>query len=255
MIMLGVSGWSYDDWIGPVYPEDLPRYRWLSYIAEQVDTVEVNVTYYRLPAAKMVQGWVERTPDDFVFSAKAHRSITHERTAPDFEAYAESVQPLTEAGKLACVLAQFPYSFHATDENRDYLLRLRDGLAELPVVIEFRNRAWVTDETFELLDELRFGYCSVDEPRLDNLMPPIARATGPLAYVRFHGRNADTWWDHDEAWQRYDYTYSSEELGEWVPKLQSLDAAVPMTLGYANNHYRGQSLAAVRELRKLLSTQ
>ncbi|HEX9796370.1 MAG TPA: DUF72 domain-containing protein [Anaerolineales bacterium] len=253
MILLGTSGWSYDDWVGTVYPPDLPKGGWLSFVAQQVDALEVNVTYYRVPGERTVAGWAERTPESFRFAVKAHRSLTHERSKPEFAAFRRGIEPLAGSGKLACVLAQFPYSFHYNQTNRDYLLGLREGLAELPVVIELRNRAWVTDDTFDLLTELQFGYCCVDEPRFDNLMPPIAKATGPVGYVRFHGRNAEKWWKHDEAWERYDYTYADEELREWVPKLRQLEEATEVTLAFANNHYRGQSLDTVRQLNRLLA--
>lgn len=252
MIRLGTSGWSYDDWVGPVYPPDLPKGGWLSFIAERVDTLEVNVTYYRVPGLRTVEGWVERTPDDFLFSVKANRSLTHERKEPDFEAFCQGIAPLVDSGKMACVLAQFPYSFHATEENRSYILRLREGMGDLPVVIEFRNRGWLGDDTFDLLEEAGFGFCGVDEPHFRNLMPPIARATAPVGYVRFHGRNYEKWWQHDHAWERYDYSYPDEELEEWVPKLRGLEAETEVTLVYANNHYRGQSLQTVEQLRMLL---
>lgn len=252
MIRLGTSGFSYDDWVGPVYPSDLPRRQWLEHYAKQFDTVELNVTYYRVPGTKTVEGWVERTPDDFVFSVKAHQSLTHDRGDPDFSGYLAGIQPLQRSGKLACVLAQFPYSFHPTEENRAYLSRLRAGLADVPLVIEFRDRGWANEQVFELLRELNFGYCAVDEPPLRGLMPPIAPASGPLGYVRLHGRNAEKWWNHQHAWERYDYSYSDEELGEWVPRILELESQADAVLVYANNHYRGQSVDAMRKLRALL---
>ncbi len=253
MIRLGTSGFSYDDWIGEVYPEDLPRRVWLEYYAERFDTVELNVTYYRIPELKTVKGWVDRSPATFTFSVKAHRSLTHERKMPDYQAFSERLAPLAEAGKLACVLAQFPHSFHPTPQNTDYLKQMRDGFMELPVVIEFRDSAWVSESTFELLRTLGLGFCCVDEPRLKGLIPPVAVVTSDIAYVRFHGRNAAQWWDHEYAWQRYDYTYSEEELQSWVPRLQELDAAAPLTLVYANNHYRGQSVDTLSKLETLLT--
>jgi uncharacterized protein YecE (DUF72 family) len=253
MIRLGTSGFSYDDWIGPVYPDGLPKWQWLGYYAERFNTVELNVSYYRIPTQKMSSGWVERTPDGFLFTLKAHKSITHERDDPDFEMFLASISPIIEAGKLACVLAQFPYSFHPTPENREYLLRLRDGFQMIPVVVEFRDHAWVSDETFEMLEEINFGFCSVDEPRIKGLMPPIAKATSDVAYVRFHGRNAEKWWQHEHAWERYDYTYSEEELEPWIARINELDAAAPLTLVYANNHYRGQSVDTLHKLESLLA--
>jgi len=254
MIRLGTSGFSYDDWVGPVYPKDLPRAQWLPFYASQFDTVELNVTYYRHADRKMASGWVQRSPEGFLFSVKAHGSLTHERSDPEVGAFRESLAPLLENGRLGCVLAQFPQSFHNTPENAEYLRTLRDNLEDLPVVVEFRNTSWMTEDALDLLRRLNFGFCCVDEPRLKGLMPPVARATGPLAYVRFHGRNAAKWWEHENAWERYDYTYSEEELREWVPRLHELDDQVPLTLVYANNHYRGQSVDALKALSRLLST-
>jgi uncharacterized protein YecE (DUF72 family) len=253
VIRLGPSGFSYDDWVGPVYPPELARKEWLNHIAGEFSTLELNVTYYRVPGTRTVEGWAERTPPDFLFSVKAHQSMTHERTSPDFAAFCEGMEPLRAHGKLACLLAQFPHSFHPTAENRAYLLRLREGLAGWPVVIEFRDRAWLTPDTFAGLEELQFGFCCVDEPALPGLMPPVVRATGPLAYVRFHGRNAKQWWDHEQAWQRYDYTYRPEDLADWIPRLRQLDSQRPLTLVYANNHYRGQSVQALRLLKQMLA--
>ena len=253
MIRLGTSGFSYDDWIGPVYPAELPKREWLAYYAREFDTLELNVTYYRVPDPRTVQGWVERTPEGFLFSVKANRELTHERKHPDFAGFTQSLAPLQESGKLACVLAQFPFSFHPGEQSREYLQALRQGLAGLPVVVEFRDRAWVQHQTFQLLRELDLGYCCVDEPQLQGLMPPVVWAGGPLGYVRFHGRNAAKWWDHQQAWERYDYSYSEEELREWIPRLQELESGVPLVLAYANNHYRGQSLQALRLLRTILA--
>jgi uncharacterized protein YecE (DUF72 family) len=252
LIRLGTSGFSYDDWIGPVYPRDMPRIQWLPYYATMFNTVELNVTYYRVPSWKVVKGWVERTPAEFLFTVKAHRSLTHEREEPDFGQFQAGITPLIEAGKLACILVQFPHSFRPNPENRDYLGTVREGLADLSLVIEFRNSDWVTEATFALLESLDLGFCCVDEPDLKGLMPSIVRATGPVAYVRFHGRNAAHWWQHEHAWERYDYTYDESELAEWIPKLRALDSAAPLTLVYANNHYRGQSVDTLRKLESLL---
>ena len=253
MIKLGTSGFSYDDWVGPVYPPDLPKRDWLAYYASRFDTVELNVTYYRLPGRRTAQAWVEKTPPGFTFAVKAYQGLTHERVEPDFPAFVEALDPLVSSDRLACVLAQFPHSFHPSPHNRSYLERLRRGLGELPAVVEFRDAAWVAPETFQQLEALHLGFCCVDEPRLEGLMPPVARATGPVAYVRLHGRNSAKWWTHEQAWERYDYSYSEEELSEWAPKIRQLEAAAPLTLVYANNHYRGQSVQTIDRLRSLLS--
>ncbi len=256
MIRIGTSGFSYKDWVGPFYPPDLGERDWLSFYAREFSTCELNFSYYRIPAVSTMARMAERTPPGFLFSVKAFQELTHERdvsrTDKTFRDFTASLQPLVDAQKFGCVLAQFPYSFHPTQENREYLLRLRDGLGGLATVVEFRNQGWLTGEMFDMLDELHLGFCCVDEPPLKGLMPPIARATGPVAYVRFHGRNASKWWQHAEAWERYDYLYSQAELKEWVPKIKALDAEAPLTFVYTNNHRRGQAAANARQLRLML---
>ncbi|HSB90887.1 MAG TPA: DUF72 domain-containing protein, partial [Anaerolineales bacterium] len=101
MIRLGTSGFSYDDWVGPFYPAELPKRDWLSFYAQQFDTVELNVTYYRVPGRKTVEGWIPKTPGGFLFSVKAPGSLTHERLEPDPAGFLEGISPLTEAGRLA----------------------------------------------------------------------------------------------------------------------------------------------------------
>ena len=252
MIRLGSSGFSYKDWVGPFYPAGLPQREWLAHYAREFDTVEINMTFYRPPATKTLAGWVERTPPGFTFAVKAFRGLTHERLSPDFAGFVQGLQPLVEAGKLACVLAQFPQSFHPTPANRDYLARLRAGLGNLPAVVEFRDAAWATAETYDQLRDLGLGFACVDEPRLKGLMLPLAVVTGPVAYVRFHGRNARQWYQHEHGWQRYNYNYTRAELKEWVPRLRGLDDAAPLTLVYFNNAWQGQGLENARVLKELL---
>lgn len=252
MIRIGTSGFSYPDWVGPFYPPGLPAREHLTFYAREFHTVELNVTYYRMPDRRTVAGWAQRTSDRFLFAVKAFGGLTHDRAAPDFAGFVAGLAPLAAAGKLGCVLAQFPHAFHPTPENRDYLKVLRDGLVDLPVVAEFRDAAWAGQETLALLRGLELGFCCVDEPRLPGLMPPLAAATGPVAYVRFHGRNAAKWYNHQEAWERYNYSYTAAELREWLPRLRQLDAAAPLTLIYFNNHYVGQAVRGARDLGQLL---
>jgi uncharacterized protein YecE (DUF72 family) len=253
-ILLGTSGFSYQDWVGPVYPKDLPKREWLSFYASEFRTNELNFSYYRIPDARTLGRMADKVPEGFLFSVKAYQGITHEREEPRplIKQFVTALAPLINAGKFACVLAQFPHSFHASPVNREYLKRMREGFDDLPVVVEFRSREWISDETFGALRSLNLGFCCVDQPHFDSLVPPVAVATGPVAYVRFHGRNYRKWWRHDEAWERYDYSYSDEELGEWVPKIRELDAEAPLTLVYMNNHWQGQAVGSARQLRMLL---
>ena len=258
-IHIGTSGFSYKDWVGPVYPHGLPKNQWLAYYARELGfrTCELNFTYYRLPEPRTLERMAAKVPEGFTFTLKATRTLTHERdksTPEEFRRFVEGVQPLVAESKLGCVLAQFPYSFHNTAQSRDHLRRLRVGIGELPVVVEFRNRQWLVDDTFGLLQELGMGFCCVDEPRLRGLIPPIARTTSSaVAYVRFHGRNAEKWWRHEEPWERYDYTYSDDELREWLPKIRDLSVDAEVVYCFANNHWEGQSVTTARQLGLLLS--
>ncbi len=254
-ILIGTSGFSYDDWVGPVYPENLPKREWLSYYAREFPTCELNFTYYRIPSPRTLDQMAAKVPAGFLFAVKAFQGITHEREnpKPQIEEFTAALAPLIEAQKFACVLVQFPHSFHANPANRAYLRSLREGFGDLPVVVEFRSHDWVNERTFEELRALNLGFCCVDEPRLKGLMPPVAVATGPVAHVRFHGRNAAKWWQHEEAWERYDYTYSDDELQEWVPKIRQLDQEAPLTLVYMNNHWQGQAVGTARQLKRLLA--
>ena len=254
MILIGTSGFSYKDWVGPYYPEKLPKKDWLAFYAREFKTCELNFTYYRLPNAQTLERMAAKVPADFVFTLKASGELTHQRTDNEaaFAQFVAALAPLIEAGKFGCVLAQFPYSFHATEANRDYLRFLREHLEDLPVVVEFRNAKWLTAENSALLRENHLGFCCVDEPRLKGLIPPVAEVTAETAYVRFHGRNAQKWWRHDEAWERYDYTYSDEELSEWVPKIKDLAGQAEKTFIFANNHWQGQAVGTARQLTMLL---
>jgi uncharacterized protein YecE (DUF72 family) len=254
MIYVGTAGFTYPDWRTTFYPRGVPQRLWLEYYAERFSTLELNTTFHGVPKPSTVTGWVERTPPHFQFSVKAHRGLTHDRVASTFvdeaAAFSAMLQPLIEAGKLACVLAQFPTSFRATALNTEYLLRLRAGLGDLPLVVEFRHASWATPTTFSQLRALRLGFVCVDEPHLPGLMPAVTERTGPVAYVRFHGRNTLNW--RKAGWQRYDYDYSDEELEGWVEPLRALDADADRTMAIFNNTPRGQALGDAHALRLML---
>ncbi|HHV06862.1 MAG TPA: DUF72 domain-containing protein [Firmicutes bacterium] len=253
MILIATSGYYYNDWNGTFYPSGLPANRRLEFYADEFPFAEINATYYRQPAPSMFERMLTATPDDFRFVVKAYKGLTHERQdSSEFLTYLTGLRPLVEAGRLICVLAQFPYSFHNTKENRDYIECLRDRLAGLPVAVEFRNRNWFQSGTFELLSRHGLAYVAVDAPRLKGLIPPLAHATTNFSYVRFHGRNAHKWYQHEHSYQRYDYTYDKKELQEWVPKLKALEEATGTVYVTFNNHYQGKAVLAARDLAELL---
>jgi len=256
MIRIGTSGYSYDDWVGPVYPPDIKKSDWLQYYTTLFDTTEINFSYYRQPNAWTLERMAAKVPAGFLFTIKAFQGLTHERAAgneAEFRTFVEALKPLIEQDKFGCVLAQFPWGFKATPANAGYLRLVREQFGDLPVVIEFRNREWLSDETFALLRAERLGFCCVDEPRFQSLMPPVAVATSAISYVRFHGRNAEKWFKHDRPEERYSYSYEPAELKEWVPKIERLQEDSSTTYVFANNHYQGQSVTTGQQLKLLLS--
>ena len=250
MIYIGTSGFQYDDWVGPYYPEELEKKEWLNYYAREFNTLEINYTYYRMPNARTLFLMAKKVPAHFLFTVKATQEMTHarERDPRVFEQFVQAIAPLREAGKFGCILAQFPNSFRATDESRDYCKWFREQLGDLPVVVEFRNKEWLTPETYELLRSDQLGFCCVDEP----FFPRVDNVTSDIAYVRFHGRNYKKWWKHDQPYERYDYTYSEDELKEWTPKIENMNHEARETFVFANNHYKGQGIQTARQLKLLL---
>ncbi len=196
----------------------------------------------------------EKTGNDFLFSIKANQEMTHRRedSAPVFEAFCRVLEPIISAEKVGCILAQFPYSFRSDRDSWDYRGLLRERLGELPVVIEFRNAQWLRSEVFDWLRHLGLGFCCVDAPQLPNLLPLLAEVTSEVGYIRLHGRNSAKWWQHEQAYERYDYSYTPQELSEWLPKIRKLDSEVEKTFVFASNHWRGQSVSTIRQLQVML---
>ncbi len=251
---IGTSGYSYSDWQGCYYPPSLKSSEMLPFYAQEFDTVEINYTFYRMPTARALEAMANKVPSGFQFTLKVHQTITHARV-PDpamFREFCQALTPLQEQGKLGCVLAQFPTSFHNHPDNRNYLKRLREQIGDIPTVVEFRHRSWVQPMVFKGLTAIGLGFCCVDQPQFEVLMPAIAVATSAIAYVRLHGRNAAKWWEHEQAHERYDYSYSKSELSEWVPKFQTLSQQAHQVYIFANNCYKSQSIDTARLVKSLL---
>ncbi len=203
MILIGTSGYSFPDWVGPFYPPGTARGKMLEHYVLHFPAVEVNATYYRIPPPTTLQAMERKTPPGFEFVVKAHHDMTHKRSLePDlYRSFARAIAPLQSAEKLSGILAQFPYAFRRTPENEAFLLDLRERLPRAPLFVEFRHKSWIRDDLFPWLEDQGFGYVSVDEPALPGLVPPIARATSPIGYVRLHGRNKENWWRPDSGTQ------------------------------------------------------
>ncbi|MBI4284871.1 MAG: DUF72 domain-containing protein [Chloroflexi bacterium] len=254
MIYLGTSGFSYDDWIGGFYPTGLPKKDWLTYYSREFDTCEINSTYYAVPGQSTLQAMMAKTGEGFLLCFKANKAMTHQRenNASTFESFKHVLEPVAAAGKLGCILAQFPNSFRFSQGSWDYLGWFREQLKGLPLVIEFRNAQWLRPEVFDWMRQHELGFCCVDEPKLPGLLPPLAEVTGQVGYVRFHGRNAAKWWHHTQAYERYNYSYSPEELAEWVPRIRQMDTLALKTFVFANNHWRAQAIGTIRQLKLML---
>lgn len=261
-VYLGTSGFSFDDWRGVVYPERLPKPQWLIYYEQQLrfTSLEINYTYYQMPSHRTMEGLLRKTSAAFRFAIKTHRSMTHDVVQRDgalvdapqaFADFLEGMRPLATSGKLGCVLAQFPYAFVNTPATRDYLARVMERLREVPLVVEFRHTSWATPQTFETLRAQGVGWCILDEPTLPRLMPWTPEVTAPIAYARFHGRNAEAWFGTSTA-DRYNYLYSAAELQELVTRIARLPAPAKTLFLYFNNCHAGSAAKNALQFRELL---
>ncbi len=262
MIKLGTSGFSFEDWVGAVYPPGLKKQDMLPYYEKELGfkCLEVNSTYYTLPSPRSMEGMVKKTSEDFEFTVKAFKGMTHEIWDKDtkalldnrevFKKFNFSMKPLVQAGRLRCVLAQFPPWFYPVKENYDYLKTFKDRTADIPVVVEFRNLAWHRDSTLEFLRNEGLGYCVVDEPRLPGLMPFNPRATSSIGYFRLHGRNPN--WFRAPVSVRYDYLYNDEELQEFLFPIQEVAGLTETTFVFFNNCHGGSAVKNATRLRDML---
>ncbi len=257
-IRIGVAGWDYPDWNGIVYPAgEAAATDRLAWIVRFVDVVEINSTFYRPAAPRTAESWVRRTAGrpDFTFTAKAHRSWTHQRKEPLIRETLDGLEPLREAGRLAAILIQFPQSFHRSPEAMDHLARLADSGSGWPLVLEVRHSSWNHEGLKEILADVGIGWCAVDQPRTGPaLLPPIPLVTAPLSYLRLHGRNTADWFREDAGRDaRYDYFYSQEEIGELAELATAMAGSSEELILIQNNHFRGKALANALQMKYRLT--
>lgn len=241
-IRLGTSGYSFRDWVGPFYPEGTRSGEMLDHYSRRFDTVEINSTYYGIPAPGVTRRMAERTPDGFRFILKLHSSMTHGRDAGDdqWSQYEAMLEPLLESGKVSCLLAQFPYSFRPSEEAVDYVLSLERRTGGIPLAVEMRHDAWYAGGFLDRISEAGMALVTVDLPRLPHLPPPVPVGGKPFAYVRFHGRNAAQWWDGGPL--RYDYKYTDDRLRSWLPVIDRLGEGSGHVFVMFNNCHFGQAV-------------
>ena len=281
-IRVGTSGWSYPagkgTWNGIFYPRQparrprgTPKFDELAFYAEHFDTVEVNSSFYRVPALPAVKKWVERTPRDFEFSLKLYQKFTHpdmfakatggdpsKLGGKDVDEFRAAIDPLADAGKLGALLAQFPASFKNEPESRGYLEWLLKAFRDYPVAVELRHRSWSEDPggLASTLGAYDAALAQIDEPKFktsirQTLLPNVKS----FYYLRLHGRNAAQWWKHDSSEDRYNYFYSADELQPFAEAARVASREVKKAYLYANNHFSAKSVANAAILKTQLGQE
>ncbi|HXW47537.1 MAG TPA: DUF72 domain-containing protein [Streptosporangiaceae bacterium] len=287
-IRVGTASWTDRTLIdsGWYPPEADNPARRLRYYAERFPLVEVDATYYALPAEQTAASWAARTPAEFTFNVKAFSLFTQHPTRVgalpvDLRPAAEqagkdpfylrqvdaavadeawnrflgALDPLRQAGKLGAILLQFPQWFPISRANKDYILSCARRVAPDRVCVEFRNRTWMTpenqEETLRFLSEHDLPYVCVDMPQgYPSSIPPVVAATADLAVVRMHG-HSDKWTSRD-IHERFGYRYGEPELAEWADKVRSLAERAGTTDVLFNNCYRDNAQVNAKQLADLL---
>jgi uncharacterized protein YecE (DUF72 family) len=257
-IRVGTCSWADESLSKYWYPPGTKPAERLPYYAEHFDTVEVDSTYYSLPVEEMVSRWAERTPEGFVMHVKAFSVMTRhpvkvEQLPPDlrdevsldergrveppsrevraevFRRFRDALEPLRASGKLGGILFQLPPYTVFKPSSLQYLEWAKEQLAGDELMVEFRHASWLDEEnraeTLSFLERLRATHVIVDAPRTKarNVVPTVLALTSPTLYVRFHGRNADTWNKRGGgAQERFDHLYSKDELRGWAEPLREL---------------------------------
>jgi|SRR5579884_1853846 len=294
-VRIGTCSWADEALVKHWYPKEVPARERLAWYAQHFSTVEVDSTFYRLPERSTVQNWADRMPDGFVMHVKAFGLLTRhpvrlEQLPPDlregmpvdergrvdrppregraevFRRFLAALEPLREAAKLGGILFQLPPYVVWKPSSLDYLEWARGQLDGDAMLVEPRHRSWYAEdvraELLRFLEERRMSWVVVDAPKVDakNVPETLVATTTPLAYVRFHGRNAGTWNVRGgSAAQRFDYLYGEEELREWVPPLRELAARSEEAYAFFNNNNQtngmAQAPAGAQLLRKLLQEE
>lgn len=231
----GTSGWNYKHWREVFYPKGLPQSKWLAFYAEHFDTVEINNSFYHLPAKEVFQAWHDQSPQDFTFAVKASRYLTHMKKLKDPEEPLERILGNSSAlgEKHGPVLYQLPPGWHVNLE------RLEGFLAQLPGnlrhVFEFRDDSWQTDAVFDLLRRYKAGYCIMSAPDLP--MKPIM--TADFAYIRMHSGGGAA-----------EGNYTDDSLRWWADQIRRFLAQGDVYI-YFNNDYKGFAIRNAEFLKGL----
>jgi uncharacterized protein YecE (DUF72 family) len=286
-IVVGTSSWSDPGFVEHWYPKGIVARERLPFYAERFDAVELNSSFYAIPAESTVERWDQATSDGFRFDIKLHRLLSRhaaqlkelpkdlsdevettdrgrviaDRPVVDemVRRTAEAMKPLSDAGKLSSYLLQLSPAFDPRKNELDELLPVIEGLAPVPVAVEFRRRSWASPKRFEdVLDWLsNHGavFVCVDSPPGDHvpIFPPIdAVADERLAYMRCHGRNTEGYLHGRSVAERFDYDYPKKELREIAGRAEQLAAEAENVHVMFNNNARDLAPKAARGLRGIL---
>lgn len=260
-IRIGTAGWSYPHWNGVVYPKTHGTgFHALEFMSRHVDAVEINSSFYQSLKPEIVKLWakkVERNPN-FQFTAKLHQQFTHQRIVQDaeVEAFKEGLFPLLRTNKLGALLMQFPWAYKFTEENRDFLIRLRRTFREFPLVAEMRHSSWLAEEAQGIFLDYKIGFCNVDQPAYTRAMPPTAILTSGVGYVRLHGRNPQNslgaYQPGAPRLRQHDYLYSEDELSDWTERIERVSRFAERTFVVFNNDAAGKSFVNSLQMRELM---
>ncbi len=265
-IYIGTSGWSYPKgegtWKGYFYPSG--KINELEYYSQFFNTVEVNSSFYRPPNPGFAENWVKRTPKEYFFAVKLWQKFTHPKmyqeatgepaiiSQNDVDLFMNSIEPVYRAGKLCALLAQFPPSFKNDAYGQQILGAVVRTFGSYPLAVELRHRSWSDDEnTARLLRESNVSWVQIDEPKFSSSIAAEVPLTSDFAYFRFHGRNAEMWWQGDSE-TRYKYLYSPEEIEELSGRVKKAAENTKLTFAFFNNHWQGYAPRNAVDLQKAL---
>jgi len=240
---IGTSGYDYRHWWdGVFYPREIPQKKWLQFYSKKFNSVELNVSFYRLPTKQTFESWYERTPGDFVFSVKGSRFITHVKKLTNCEEplnlFFENARDLKE--KLGVVLWQLPPNLHFNSDKLATFCRLlmqNETAREHRHAFEFRHQSWFCDEVYELLRRFNFSLCIAHSAR----WPYDEIVTADYVYLRFHGGE-----------MLYGSNYSEEELANWASRAKVWLSEGKDIYAYFNNDAYGYAVVNALRFRELL---
>ncbi|MGX6962875.1 DUF72 domain-containing protein [Vagococcus xieshaowenii] len=265
-MLLGMTSWSEHQALDPT-----KRQLTLNDYASKLPVVEIDTFFYGLKEASTVESWVKSTPDGFKFVVKTHQCMTQHRNWQDFfenekelyDRFLTSLAPMINAGKLGCLLLQFPPFFDCTSEHIVYLKRLRKIFDGLPLAVEFRHDSWFEErllpQTIRFMEEHFFSLVVVDEPQVKSASVPWVPAVtnNRFVLVRLHGRNQAGWLDKSEDWRkkRTLYDYSDSELVGIGQELYRLGRNTEQVMVIFNNNSGGHAAKNCLQLKELLSIE